>query len=107
LAHDGPPLPENRDLDTLMSEFGWDVDMEIQTQKITDDLYVLFGLVGNIAVNIGENGVFIFDDQFPVMMPRIRKAIGELGGDGIDFAVTTHWHFGHAEGNLALCPAGT
>ena len=24
-AHDGPPLPENRDLDTLMSEFDWDV----------------------------------------------------------------------------------
>jgi len=106
-AHDGPPLPENRDLDTLMSEFGWDVNMEIETRKITDDLYVLFGLGGNIAVNIGEDGVFIVDDQFPVVMPRIRKAISELGGDGIDFAVTTHWHFDHAQGNLALGPAGT
>jgi hypothetical protein len=38
-AHDGPPLPENRDLDTLMSEFAWDVNVEIETQKITDDLY--------------------------------------------------------------------
>ncbi|MEO2182401.1 MAG: MBL fold metallo-hydrolase [bacterium] len=106
-AHDGPPLPENRDLDTLMSEFDWDVNMDIKTQKITDDLYVLFGLGGNIAVNIGADGVFIVDDQFPVVMPRIRKAIGELGGDGIDFAVTTHWHFDHAEGNVALGPAGT
>ena len=106
-AHDGPPLPEIRDLDTLMSEFDWDVNMEIETQKITDDLYVLFGLGGNIAVNIGADGVFIVDDQFPVVMPRIRKAIGELGGDGIDFAVTTHWHFDHAEGNVALGPAGT
>ena len=106
-AHDGPPLPENRDLDTLMTEFGWDVNMEVTTQKITDDLYVLFGLGGNIAVNIGEDGVFIVDDQFPVVMPKIKEAIGELGGDGIDFAVTTHWHFDHAEGNLALGPAGT
>ena len=48
-AHDGPPLPENRDLDTLMVEFGWDVNMKIETQKITDDLYVLFGLGGNIG----------------------------------------------------------
>ncbi len=106
-AHDGPPLPENRDLDTLMTEFGWDVDMDIETQKITDELYVLFGLGGNIAVNIGADGVFIVDDQFPVVMPRIKKAISELGGNGIDFAVTTHWHFDHAEGNLALGPDGT
>ena len=106
-AHDAPPLPESRDLDTLMAAFGWDVNMEIETRKITDDLYVLFGLGGNIAVNIGEDGVFIVDDQFPVVMPQIRKAISELGGDGIDFAVTTHWHFDHAQGNLVLGPAGT
>ena len=62
-----------------MSEFDWDVNVEIETQKVTDDLYVLFGLGGNIAVNIGADGVFIVDDQFPVVMPRIRKAIGELG----------------------------
>jgi glyoxylase-like metal-dependent hydrolase (beta-lactamase superfamily II) len=90
-----------------MMEFEWDVNMDIETQKVTDDLYVLFGLGGNIGVNIGEDGVFIVDDQFPVVMPRIRKAIGELGGDDIDFAVTTHWHFDHAEGNVALGPAGT
>jgi hypothetical protein len=29
-----------------MAEFGWDVNMKIETQKITDDLYVLFGLGG-------------------------------------------------------------
>jgi len=107
VAHDGAPLPKTRDLDALMMEFEWDVNMDIETQKVTDDLYVLFGLGGNIGVNIGEDGVFIVDDQFPVVMPRIRKAIGELGGDDIDFAVTTHWHFDHAEGNVALGPAGT
>ena len=80
VAHDGAPLPTTRDLDALMMEFEWDVNMDIETQKVTDDLYVLFGLGGNIGVNIGEDGVFIVDDQFPVVMPRIRKAIGELGG---------------------------
>ena len=107
VAHDGVPLPETRDLDALMMEFGWDVNVDIETQKVTDDLYVLFGMGGNIGVNIGEDGVFIVDDQFPVVMPKIRKAIKELGGDDIDFAVTTHWHFDHAEGNVALGPAGT
>ena len=40
-------------------------------------------------------------------MPKIKSAIGKLGGKGIDFAINTHWHFDHAEGNLALGPEGT
>ena len=33
--------------------------------------------------------------------------IKELGGGKIDFAINTHWHFDHAQGNLALGPART
>ena len=40
-------------------------------------------------------------------MPKIKSAIGKLGGKGIDFAINTHWHFDHAEGNLSLGPEGT
>lgn len=107
-AHSGPEVPEPMDLDTLVNAFGWDFDkVEIVTEKVTDDLYVLFGVGGNIAVNVGEDGVFMVDDQFPQVMPKILGAISDLGGEGVDFAVTTHWHFDHAEGNLALGPAGT
>ena len=35
------------------------------------------------------------------MMDRINAAI-ELGGGAVDFAINTHWHFDHADGNLAL-----
>ncbi|MFT7140511.1 MAG: glyoxylase-like metal-dependent hydrolase (beta-lactamase superfamily II) [Candidatus Azotimanducaceae bacterium] len=107
-AHSGPDVPAPLNLDQLAGAFGWDLDkVEITTEKVTDDLYVLFGAGGNIGVNIGEDGVFIVDDQFPQLMPKILAAIGELGGEGVDFAVTTHWHFDHAEGNLTLGPAGT
>jgi cyclase len=107
-AHSGPEVPEPMDLPTLMQAFGWDMDtIEIQTEQVTDDLHVLFGAGGNIAVNVGDDGVFIVDDQFPQLMPKILKAIGDLGGEGVDFAVTTHWHFDHAEGNLVLGPEGT
>jgi cyclase len=108
LSHNGPEVAEPMDLPTLMSALGWDLaGTEIKTVRISDDLHVLFGTGGNIAVSIGEDGVFIVDDQFPQLMPKISKAIGELGGDGVDFAVNTHWHFDHAEGNLSLGPAGT
>jgi glyoxylase-like metal-dependent hydrolase (beta-lactamase superfamily II) len=47
------------------------------------------------------------DDQFPQMMPKIDRALAALGSKGVDFAVNTHWHFDHAEGNLTLGPRGT
>jgi len=95
-------------LDQLTKAFGWDFSTaQIKTHKVTDTLHVLFGVGGNIAVSTGANGVLVVDDQFPQMMPRIQAAIGELGGKGVNFAINTHWHFDHAEGNLALGPQGT
>ena len=95
-------------LDDVMAAFGWDFEAtEIETQKVAEGLHVFFGIGGNIAVSIGEDGVLIVDDQFPQMMPKIKAKIAELGGGDIDFAINTHWHFDHAEGNLALGPEGT
>ena len=107
-AHDGPAVPTPVSLDALLSAFGWDMaTAEVTSQKIADDFYVLFGVGGNVAVSLGENGVLIVDDQFPQMMPKLESAIASLGGSGVDFAINTHWHFDHAEGNLALGPGGT
>jgi len=91
----------------VFKAFGWDFDKtEIQAQKINDGLWVLFGAGGNIAVSIGAQGVLMVDDQFPELMPKIEAAVHDLGGDNIDFVVNTHWHFDHADGNIALGPKG-
>jgi glyoxylase-like metal-dependent hydrolase (beta-lactamase superfamily II) len=68
---------------------------------------VLFGVGGNIIVSIGDNGVLIVDDQFPQMVPKYKATIGDLGGGAIDFAINTHWHFDHADGNQVLGSEGT
>jgi cyclase len=107
-AQSGSETPEPMELDALLNSVGWDfASAEISTEKITDNLYVLFGIGGNIGVSIGSDGVFIVDDQFPQLMPKIKDAIDAIGGSDISFAVNTHWHFDHAEGNLALGPEGT
>ena len=67
---------------------------------------MLFGPGGNVAASIGGDGVLIVDDQFPQVIPKIEAKIAELGGGAIDFAVNTHWHFDHADGNQALGPKG-
>ena len=100
-ANQSEPL----NLDELTAAFGWDMDRTaITTEKVTDNLYVMFGVGGNIGVSIGSDGVLIVDNQFPNMMSKIDAAVKKLGADNIDLAVNTHWHFDHAEGNLALGP---
>jgi len=79
----------------------------ITSQKIADDFYVLFGVGGNIALSLGDQGVLIVDDQFPQMVPKYQATIAEFGGGNIDFAINTHWHFDHADGNQVLGPDGT
>ena len=99
---------EELTLSELLARFNWDFDAtEITTEEVGDGLYVLFGIGGNIAASVGEQGVLIVDNMFPEMIPKVEAAIKAVGGDGIDFAVNTHWHFDHAEGNLAVGPAGT
>ena len=89
-------------LDQLMSTFGWSYDIDLTTEELADGFYVIFGLGGNILVSSGEDGVLIVDDQFPALVPKIKKAMRKMGDRKVDFVVNTHWHFDHAEGNLAL-----
>jgi glyoxylase-like metal-dependent hydrolase (beta-lactamase superfamily II) len=79
----------------------------ITAQQLAPDFHVLFGVGGNILVSIGSNGVLIVDDQFPQMVPKYKAKIGELGGGAVSFAINTHWHFDHADGNQVLGPEGT
>ena len=95
-------------LDALAGAFGWDLQVRrLRQKKWLTACNVLFGVGGNIGVSIGSDGVLIVDDQFPQVMEKIEAAIGEIGGDGVDYAINTHWHFDHAEGNNALGPKGT
>ena len=87
--------------------FGWDMKNPlITTEKISDNLHVLFGNGGNILVSIGENGVLLVDDQMPEAKNVILRAIRKLGGRSVDYVINTHWHFDHAEGNNVFGPSG-
>ena len=100
-------FPSNKILSTdeaVNELLGSPDEAEIRIQKITENLYLFFGLGGNIAVSIGEDGVLIVDDQIPSLIPKIKDAIKEIGGGDLVYTINTHWHFDHAEGNLALDP---
>ena len=91
----------------VIDAFGWDMkNPTISTERITDNLHVLFGNGGNILVSTGNDGVLLVDDQMPEAKNVILRAIRKLGGRSVDYIINTHWHFDHAEGNNVFGPSG-
>ena len=45
--------------------------VEIKTEKLSPTTDVLFGAGGNIGVSVGEDGLFIIDDQYALVSPKI------------------------------------
>jgi len=91
----------------VLDAFGWDFDeAEITIESISDNIHVLFGLGGNILVSTGEDGVLLVDDQMPELKYKILRPLRKIGGKSVDYIINTHWHFDHAEGNLAFGPDG-
>lgn len=60
---------------------------------------MLTGQGGNIGVYIGENHVFMIDDQFDRLSSKIKTAIARLTDRSIAFLFNTHMHGDHSGGN--------
>ena len=76
--------------------------VEILAEKLSDNIYVLFGAGGNMGMSVGDDGVFLIDDQFAPLTEKIKKAIAEISDEPIRFVVNTHFHFDHSGGNENL-----
>jgi glyoxylase-like metal-dependent hydrolase (beta-lactamase superfamily II) len=74
-------------------------EVEVSIQRLSETIFVLFGVGGNIAVSAGHDGVFIVDDQFSEHGDAIVGAIGDLSDQPIRYVINTHWHFDHTDGN--------
>ena len=81
-------------------------EIQIQTTRVTESIYLLQGSGGNIAVSIGDDGTFIVDDQFAPLTDKIVAAIAELTDHPVDFVVNSHWHYDHTDGNENFGRAG-
>lgn len=81
-------------------------DVEIETIEVADGVYMLMGRGGNIGVSVGDDGVFLIDDQFAPLTDEILGAIGEITDESVRFVFNTHWHGDHTGGNENLGEAG-
>jgi glyoxylase-like metal-dependent hydrolase (beta-lactamase superfamily II) len=72
---------------------------------------MLTGSGGNMAVLIGDDGVFLVDASYGELTDRILSAVGDLcereaANPANKYLVNTHWHFDHTSGNEEMAAAG-
>ena len=90
----------------VMADDSFD-NIEIQTIKAADGIYMLTGKGGNIGLSTGADGVFLIDDQFAPLTDRIQAAITQVSDKPVKFVLNTHWHPDHTGGNENLGSSGT
>jgi cyclase len=80
--------------------------VQIQTQRLADNLFMLLGEGGNIALSTGADGSVLVDTQYAPLNAKILAAVRAAGGSDVKYVINTHWHGDHAGGNEPLGAAG-
>jgi glyoxylase-like metal-dependent hydrolase (beta-lactamase superfamily II) len=80
--------------------------VEIKATRVTDGIYMLEGAGGNLGLSVGEDSVFLIDDQFAPLTEKIVAAVQKVDNDPIAFVFNTHYHGDHTGGNENLGKAG-
>lgn len=74
-------------------------DVEIKVHPVAGQVYYLEGSGGNIGLFVGDDGVFLIDDQYAPLTDKIVIAIRTISDKPIRFLVNTHMHPDHTGGN--------
>jgi glyoxylase-like metal-dependent hydrolase (beta-lactamase superfamily II) len=81
-------------------------NVQIQTQKVADNVFMLVGAGGNIGVSTGKDCVLMIDTSYAPLADKIKAAIAAVSDKPIQYVVNTHWHQDHVGGNEYFAKAG-
>jgi glyoxylase-like metal-dependent hydrolase (beta-lactamase superfamily II) len=80
--------------------------VEIKAERLADSVYMLVGSGGNLGLSVGNDAVFLIDDQYAPLTPKIQAAVATITKKPVQFVLNTHWHGDHTGGNERFAEAG-
>lgn len=90
------PMPLNPDFSKL----------EVQTLKVQGNMHLIAGAGGNIAVQVGDEGLLLVDTGFEKMSDKVLAAVRKLSNRPIRTIINTTLADDHTGGNGPLVKAG-
>ncbi len=90
-----------------IAAYGYTQIRALESEQITEDLFMLKGMGGNVGVLRTSEGTVIVDTMtFALQGSRIKQVAQELTGQPVVMIINTHYHLDHTHGNPAF-DAGT
>lgn len=78
----------------------------VKTTRLYDNIWLLQGAGGNMAVQTGKDGLILIDSSFATAVPHIKEALAGISTDAPHALINTHWHIDHVDGNEGMHAAG-
>src|SRR5690349_19691405 len=78
---------------------------QLTIEKVTENLYVIIGDGGNVAVLPTSEGVILVDDKFAQDGPQILAKVKSVSDKPIRYVLNTHQHGDHTGGNAGMLAA--
>jgi cyclase len=78
---------------------------QLTLEKVKDNLYVIIGDGGNVAVYVTDDGVILVDDKFERDAADIMAKLKSLTDKPVKYVLNTHQHGDHTGGNQKLLDA--
>jgi cyclase len=81
--------------------------LKLQVIPVQGNVYMIAGAGGNIAVQVGNEGVLVVDTGLAGTSDAVLAEIRKLSDKPLQYILNTHFHADHTGGNEAIRKAGT
>ncbi len=78
---------------------------QLSLEKVKDNLYVIIGDGGNVAVYVTDEGLIVIDDKFERDYDNIMAKIKSVTSKPVKYVLNTHQHGDHTGGNAKMLGA--
>ncbi len=77
---------------------------QLNLSKVKDDLYMIEGDGGNVAVYVTGEGVILVDDKYEQDHDAIVEKVRSVTSMPVKYVLSTHYHADHSGGNAKFLP---